>query len=171
LCLIMITASIVAGQMTIADTARAPRPTAAAPDAGPAWTQAQATALIWLRDHSDQQDVVVTNRQCTVPQVPGAPCASSQRWFLDAALTGRRMYVEGADYAISLSHPAWIDRRVAVSRRFVDAPNEADANVLWDAGVRWVVVDLLSTHTRTWAPYAQPAFATATTEILRLTRP
>jgi hypothetical protein len=81
------------------------------------------------------------------------------------------MYVEGADYAISQPHPAWIDRRVALSRRFVDTPGAADAGVLWAAGVRWVVVDLASTTTRSWAPYAQPVETTATTEVLRLNAP
>jgi hypothetical protein len=81
------------------------------------------------------------------------------------------MYVEGADYAIAVHHPAWVDQRVALSRRFVDAPTSRDARTLWAAGVRWVVVDLASTRTRSWASYARPAFTTATTEVLRLDRP
>jgi hypothetical protein len=171
LCLSLVTASLVAGAVVLGDMARAARPAAAAPNAGPAWTQAHVTALVWLRDHSAQQDVIATNRQCTAPETRGKPCGSTERWFLTAALTGRRMYVEGADYAISQPHPAWIDRRVTVSRRFVDTPGAADAGVLWAAGVRWVVVDLASTATRTWAPYAQPVETTATTEVLRLNAP
>ena len=39
------------------------------------------------------------------------------------------------------------------------------------AGVRWVVVDLASTATRDWGPFAEPAFANEMTEILRMSRP
>jgi hypothetical protein len=116
-------------------------------------------------------DVVVTNRQCTSPQLGRTHCQGSQRYFLTAALTHRRMYVEGADYAIAKHHPAWVDQRVALSRRFVDVPTSRDARTLWAAGVRWVVVDLASTRTRSWTDYARPAFTTATTEVLRLDPP
>jgi hypothetical protein len=81
------------------------------------------------------------------------------------------MYVEGADYAISQPHPRWIDQRVALSRRFVDTPTIADARVLWNAGVRWAVVDLASTRTREWTGFAEPVYTTPTTVVLRLDQP
>ncbi|MQA33313.1 hypothetical protein [Modestobacter roseus] len=163
-------AALTAGQVALVDTARTPPPVAAAPGAPLAWAPDQAAALVWLRDHSAVDDVVVTNRQCSAPQVGAAPC-DRQRWFMTAALAERRTYVEGADYVAGLPHAAWVDERVERSRRFVDAPGEADARVLWDAGVRWVVVDLASTTTRTWSPWAEPAYATDTTVVLRLERP
>jgi hypothetical protein len=155
----------------LVDAARAPGPTEAAPNAGLAWSDVQRDALVWLRDHSARDDVIATNRQCSTTELPGHRCLTTQRWFLTAALTGRRMYVEGADYAVSQPHPRWIDQRVQVSRRFVDAPTVADARTLWNAGVRWVVADLSSTHTRSWTGFAEPRYETPTTIILRLDRP
>jgi hypothetical protein len=82
------------------------------------------------------------------------------------------MLIEGSDYAVATRPlPAWVRDRIALSRRFVDQPGERDAVALWTAGVRWVVVDLASTRTRTWSPFARNAFATRTTIILRLDRP
>lgn len=167
----VVTASLVAGAVGVLDAARAPGPVSPAPHEPLAWTDMHRDALVWLREHSATDDVVATNRQCSSVQVPGHRCRGTQRWFLTAALTGRRMYVEGADYAISLPHPAWIDHRVQVSRRFVDAPTSADARTLYAAGVRWVVVDLASTPTRDWAPYADPMYTTSTTAVLRLLHP
>jgi hypothetical protein len=171
LCWSVVTASLVTGLFSFVDTARAPGPTEPAADSWLAWSDLQRDAMLWLREHSATDDVVATNRQCSTTELPGHRCPSSQRWFLTAALTGRRMYVEGADYAGSQPHPRWIDQRVQVSRRFVDAPTVADARTLWNAGVRWVVVDLSSTHTRSWTPYADPRYETPTTIILRLDRP
>jgi hypothetical protein len=163
-------AALTAGQSVLVDTARSPAPVAAAPDTYLAFSPEHLEALDWLRENSATDDVVVTNRQCATPQQGAADCGR-QRWFLDAAVTDRRMYVEGADYVAGLPHAPWVDERVALSRRFVDAPGRADAQVLWDAGVRWVLVDLASTPTRTWGPYAEQAFASDTTLVLRLTQP
>jgi hypothetical protein len=167
----LVTASAVTGQVATVDLARAAAPGTPAPNFDLAWSGSQSAPLLWLRDHSATNDVIATNRQCSAPQPTGQPCRSTQRWFLTAALTHRRMYVEGADYANTQPHPAWIDRRAALSRRFVDTPNKADARALWAAGVRWVVVDLVSTDTRSWSGYGDPVYSTPTTIVLRLLKP
>ena len=165
-----VTAALVTGIVVVADTARRPAPAAPAAGSPLAWTADHADALRWLRENTPQDDVVVTNRQCSGERLGPGPC-SDHRWFLTAALGQRRTYVEGAKYVAEQPPPAWVLDRVQLSRRFVDAPTTADARVLWDAGVRWVVVDLASTRNRDWAPFAEPAYATATTEVLRLNRP
>ena len=159
-----------AGAVTVVSTVVAPSPPAPAADAPLAWTGSHEAALRWLRENAARDDVVVTNRQCPAPRPWPAECRDF-RWFLTAALGHRRTYVEGAQYVASQPPPSWVLERVALSRRFVDAPTVADARILWDAGVRWVVVDLASTRTRDWAPYAQEAFTTDTTAVLRLARP
>jgi hypothetical protein len=167
----LIAASLTFGSVTLSDTVRQGRPAAPAANSSLAFTRAHVKALVWLRDHSATDDIVATNRQCSAPQIGAAPCAQA-RWFLTAAISHRRMLIEGTDYALALKAlPAWASDRVGLSRRFVDQPREADAVALWTAGVRWVVVDLASTHTRTWSPYARSAFSTRTTVILRLNKP
>jgi hypothetical protein len=158
------------GQVTVVDTLRTAPPAAPGPDAPLAFTRSHEDALVWLRDHSAVDDVVATNRQCSDVVLGGDPCPQF-RWFLPAAVAQRRMFVAGADYAAGLPHPAWVDERVELSRRFVDAPGAVDARALWDAGVRWVVVDLVSTPTRDWAPHGERAFGNDTTVVLRLAQP
>lgn len=167
----VVTASLVVGAVGLEGTVRAHRPKAPEADAALAWSAGQRAPLLWLRQHSAVDDIVATNRQCNAVEHPGDECDGPQRWFLTAALTGRRMYVEGADYAVAQPHPLWVDERVDLSRRFVDEPTAADAVNLWNAGVRWVVVDLASTYTRTWAPYGEPVVTSPTTVVLRLERP
>ncbi|MGZ4623646.1 MAG: hypothetical protein ACXVGD_16315 [Blastococcus sp.] len=171
LCWGLVTATVVTGQFTMVDLARTAAPAAPQPTSDLAWSGDQSAPLLWLREHSSINDVLATNRQCSSPQLPGQTCRVNERWFLTAALTDRRMYVEGADYANTQPPPAWIDQRVELSRRFVDTPNVADARVLWAAGVRWVVVDLASTYTRSWVGYGDPVYRTPTTIVLRLLKP
>jgi hypothetical protein len=167
----LVAASLTFGSVTLTDTVRQGRPAAPAANSSLAFTSAHVKALVWLREHSATDDIVATNRQCSAPQIGATPCAQS-RWFLTAAISHRRMLIEGSDYAVAAKPlPAWASERVALSRRFVDRPREADAVALWTAGVRWVVVDLASTQTRTWSSYARRAFATHTTVILRLYKP
>jgi hypothetical protein len=167
----LVAASLTFGSVTLTDTVRQGPPAAPAANSSLAWTSAHVKALVWLREHSATDDIVSTNRQCSAPQIGAAPCAQS-RWFLTAAISHRRMLIEGSDYAVAAKPlPQWASERVALSRRFVDQPGETDAVALWTSGVRWVVVDLASTRTRTWSPYARRAFATATTVILSLNKP
>jgi hypothetical protein len=165
-----VTAALVTGLVVTADTARSPVPAPPAAGAPLAWTDSHEQALRWVRENTAQDDVVVTNRQCSGARPGLGPCGD-YRWFLTAALGQRRTYVEGADYVASQPPPEWVLDRVQLSRRFVGAPTPADARTLWDAGVRWAVVDLASTPNREWAPYAEEVFATRTTVVLRLTPP
>ncbi|TYP89834.1 hypothetical protein BD833_102311 [Blastococcus xanthinilyticus] len=160
-------AALTAGVSEVVDAARTAPTAAAAPDAPMAWTPEHAEALGWLRENSSADDVVATNRQCSGPGEAAESCGR-YRWFLDAALADRRMYVQGADYLAGVPHPDWVQDRIDLSRRFVDAPAARDADALWDAGVRWVVADLASTQNRDWTGFAERAFATDTTVVLRL---
>ena len=167
----LVVASLTFGAITLADTVRTPRPTAPAANARLAWTSGHVAALNWLREHSAVNDIVATNRQCSAPQIGAAGCTRA-RWFLTAALSHRRMLIEGSDYAVDTERlPRWATERVALSRRFVDRPSESDRVTLWRAEVRWILVDLASTDTRGWSPYARRAFANDTTVVLRLNSP
>ena len=167
----LVVASLTFGLVALTDTVRQSPPVAPAANSSLAFTSAHVAALVWLRDHSSTDDIVATNRQCSAPQVGAAPC-SQARWFLTAAISHRRMLIEGSDYAVATRPlPTWVRDRVALSRRFVDDPGEDDAVALWTAGVRWVVVDLASTKTRSWNGYAQKRFANNRSVILQLDRP
>jgi hypothetical protein len=167
----LVVASLTFGSVTLTDAVRTGRFGPMPANGYQAFTSEHVAALVWLREHSNKNDIVATNRQCSAVQIGSAPCPHA-RWFLTAAISHRRMYIEGSDYAVSVGAlPQWAKDRVTLSRGFVDRPTRAEADALWTAGVRWVVVDLASTKARNWSPYAQISFANRRSMILRLTAP
>ena len=169
--LVLTFAAVTGGVLAASDNARSAPPAPPAENAALALADTQREALLWVRRNAAPEDVVATNRQCSGPQLGDQPCPQA-RWFFTAALTHRRMYIEGTDYAAeSIPPPPDVVERVTISRRFVDAPGPADAIALWDAGVRWVVVDKASTARRDWAPFATISHATDTMDVLRLANP
>ena len=164
----LVVSSLTFGLLVLTDTIREPPPTAPSAGAPLAWTDDHVAALTWLREHSDVDDIVATNRQCSGAR----PTCDTSRWFLGAAISQRRMFVEGSAYAVDTAPlPRWVKDRIALSRNFVDEPTEQDTATLWNAGVRWVVVDLASTETRSWSPYARKMRENEVSVILRLNRP
>jgi hypothetical protein len=160
------------GVIAATDHARTSPSAIPAANAPLALSDTQRSALLWLRHHSDPDDIVATNRQCSGPQIGDAVPCPQARWFWTAALTHRRMYIEGVDYAAPTIPPSANEtNKVVLSRRFVDQPTEEDARTLWTAGVRWVVVDKASTERRDWAPFATVKHDTVTTDVLRLAEP
>lgn len=98
-----------------------------------------------VRDASDPDDVVATNRHCF-----GAPEACDARQFSVSALSERRVLVEGwaypdgkdPDREWSRTNPFWDEQRYAENEVVFSAPTEASLDHLRDAyGVRWLVVD------------------------------
>ena len=102
----------------------------------------QVAVADWLRQHSDERDVVATNMTYS-PIVP--------------ALAGRRTYVSGLQYQAAYGVPSALDDMLGrewVSWNFIDAPNADSAGVLCQAGVRWIWIDSTRTPTRAWEPFA-----------------
>ncbi len=97
-------------------------------------------AASWLRQNSDTQDIVVTNRLCSSLDDEAPDCDS--RWFLTSAVSHRRMLIEGYDYGVGTENlPDWALERIGISWRFTQEPNDVDANDLYNRGVRWVWID------------------------------
>ena len=107
-----------------------------------AMNEDQIAVAAWLRENSDERDIVATNMTYT-PIIP--------------ALTGRRSYVSGIQYQAAYGVPSAIEGllgREWVSWNFIDAPNADAAEALCAAGVRWVWIDSTRTPTRAWEPFA-----------------
>lgn len=114
-------------------------------------------AAQWLRDHSDVDDVVMTNVHCLngpYQDQPGAYCDNLAFWM--AAYSERRFYVHGWGYTASnaaiaekLDHstyvnaaPFWDQPRLRRNDAFLAAPTSAEARALRrEFGIRWVFVD------------------------------
>lgn len=123
--------------------------------------------LLWLRNNSDQNDIVATNRFCTLTTERPPFCTA--QWALPSAIAGRQMLSEGSWTVniISGMEDELMTRRNLVAD-FIDRPTTERRTSLLEFGVRWVVVDYAVTKTRDWGDFAQVRFVNKAGAILEL---
>lgn len=122
-------------------------------------------ALTWLREHSDQNDVVATNRFC----ISGAESCIS-KWFLVSALSHRRMLIEGG-YFDSSNLPSLTEvEKIKYSKDFAEHPTKEGTVWLLDHGVTWVFVDYVAQESgiRSWEPFGTTVFNNDVASIVKL---
>jgi hypothetical protein len=96
-------------------------------------------ALEWLKNHSDSDDVVATNRFLCNQE---SPCSFDDSSFLISAVSGRRVYLEGPRFVIGgRPYPDWAKERINTSVDFANSPNDKAFNALKASGVKWFYVD------------------------------
>ncbi|MEP6462758.1 MAG: hypothetical protein ABJC62_04940 [Frankiaceae bacterium] len=128
----------------------------------------QVNAARWIRDHSDVDDLVMTNRHCITPV---APRRCDSRWWVVAAYSERQMLLEGwtgtpraaaiGDRTKNRDHAAiyvdyWHPDLLRLNDGFIAHPDATALRRLQALGVRWVFVDHTRPHATTLAPYAVP---------------
>jgi hypothetical protein len=122
----------------------------------------QIAAARWIRDHSDVNDLVMTNRHCTTPIDP-VKCDS--RRFVVAAFSERQMLVEawtptveanrrGPNGRDSVFVDYWKPDILALNDGFIAKPDADKQRRLQALGVRWVMVDFTRPHAATLEPFA-----------------
>ncbi len=136
-------------------------------------------AFAWVRDNSEVDDVVMTNRHCS--SVSRSQSCDHRRFAL-AAGSERRVLVEGWAYTKGARRqyqsgagaysrvPFWDDDLLALNDGFIERPTAEAADRLRELGVRWVVVDLRPPHAGTLAPYAVPRLRTRFVTVYELPR-
>lgn len=124
--------------------------------------------LIWLRENSQVNDLVATNRYCSDSYEIAPNCLAL--WNLTSAITRRQVLVEGLwpSYSEFLA-PEREKRRVFVEQ-FVNQPSRASLDALSEYGVDWVVADYAVTKTRNWSEFAEIRFENAAGSVLELKR-
>lgn len=110
----------------------------------------QLAVMAELRERSDPEDLVVTNKHC----LHGDVGACDARWFTVAAFSERRVLVEGWSYdytwtssgndAAGYDDPALL----AANDELIAAPSPASCARMRAEGVRWVYVD----EREAWSP-------------------
>jgi hypothetical protein len=136
-------------------------------------------ALRWLRDNSDPDDVIATNRHC----LDAAADRCDRRQFFIGAYAERRVLIEGwaytnhgskflAEFGYARLPEAtfWDPDLLALNDGFIAAPSKARADRLWNLGVRWIVVWPQAPHADDLTPYARRVHHGATVTIYRLSR-
>ena len=123
--------------------------------------------LLWLRDHSDEKDVVATNRYCSTST--DSPPNCSAMWSLSSAISGRQMLSEGTwttNIVSGFENEA--DNRRNLVENFVNTPTKDHRKLLLGYGVRWVVADYAVTNARSWGEFAEVRFENKAGAILEL---
>ncbi len=125
------------------------------------------TLLLWLRNNSEEKDVVATNRYCSSSTDSPPNCLAM--WSLTSAISGRQMLSEGiwTTNIISGYENEAEDRRNLVEN-FVNSPTKEHQNLLFGYGVRWVVADYAVTNARSWGEFAEVRFENKAGAILEL---
>ena len=120
-------------------------------------------ALTWLRNNSNENDIVATNRFC-IPDVK--PC--DMKWYLTSAISKRRMLVEGTREPV-LDSGALVEEKISASIEFGQSPSKQSYEFLRNFNTQWFVVDAsMSNSNLTWEPYASVEFENTEMKILRL---
>ena len=178
------TAGTIVGLLAGIKTVRTPFfPEARAPEsltAQLAVSQAQIDTARYIRDHSDVDDVVMTNRHCTVIREPRDGC-DSRRWLV-TAYSERQLLVEGWSYAPEATRRApeggeskvvdfWRPEILELNDGFITRPSADAHRRLWGLGVRWVYVDRLQAHADSLEPYAVLRFGTRDASAWQLVEP
>ncbi|WP_035905832.1 hypothetical protein [Knoellia subterranea] len=143
-------------------------------------SQDQLDAARWIRDHSDPDDLVMTNRHCTVPRKPVDGC-DSRRWVV-TAFSERQSLVEGWTATPEATKRAphgrdsvtvnyWKPDILELNDGFIANPTAEAQRRLWDLGVRWVYVDNLQAHADDLAPFAERGFDSPDASAWKLLEP
>ena len=123
--------------------------------------------LVWLRDNSDQKDIVATNRYCSTSTETSPGCRAM--WSLTSAITGRQMLSEGTWTTNIISgFEDEAEKRRNLVENFVHLPTKQARALLSDYGVRWVVADYAVTNARSWGEFAEVRFENKAGAILEL---
>ena len=124
--------------------------------------------LIWLRDNSQPDDLVATNRYCSDSYQSPPNCLAL--WNLTSAISRRQVLVEGLYPPQGLNVQEERESRRLLIEQFVNTPMSKTHDALLVYGVRWVVADHAVTQTRNWGVFARIRFANAAGSILELKR-
>jgi len=114
----------------------------------------------WLRQNTDNDDLVATNSLFVVPR---------SRIYGDdysLAMWSRREFLVLGPKFFGAAETA--SDEIGLSIRFAAEPTEADFDSLRKRGVRWFIIDTLETDRSTWEPFATVEFKTERFVVLRL---
>ena len=96
-------------------------------------------ALGWLRENSDPNDLVATNRYlCEGPE----PCPFDDSSMLISAIARRRVLIEGPRFVVGgRPYPEWVNKRVQESIDFSISPSYETLDRLMASNVKWFYLD------------------------------
>ena len=135
-------------------------------------SEADLKALGWLRDNSNNDDIVATNRGMCIGL---EPCGFDESSFLISAVGHRRVLIEGPRFITGgRPYPDWVNKRIELSLAFANSPTKASASSLLASGVRWFFLDKSfvspSVMDNSWSQWATLKYSEGNVLIYELTR-
>ena len=142
-----------------------------------AGSQNQRDAMNWIRDNTDPDDLIATNRRCLQNDFCEIP-----KWYLVSALAHRQLLLESNSTGLKDENPLVNERRM-LSENFISNPTADMEKRLYELGVRWhyVELDFIKTakgweplskaQQRTWEPWAKIVYKNTTSVVLQLLPP
>lgn len=127
----------------------------------------QIEILHWLRNNTDPDDVIATNRFC----IPG-PQSCISKWQLVSALSHRRMLFEGGYFTIPNIPDQELKSRFRLSSEFALNPSPLGLIRLCEYGVKWYFFDhSVADPLKTWEPYSSVQIQNDGVSLLKLRCP
>ena len=121
-------------------------------------------AFEWIRQNSDSDAIVATNRYCNDVSQSLPACTASLS--MAAAHTQRRMWAENIDFVGGDKEK--VLRRAGNALAFVNAPSAQSLAPLLSANVSWVFIDRQLTQQSDWEPWARVEFENDEAIVLRV---
>ena len=147
----------------------------AGPTTPNAWTMDYIEAGQWLRDNSNTDERVVTNRMCS--DVNRTPPSCTSLWYLGSGLSGRAFLVEGFSYGVTredsflgeTSGADLLTQRLQLSTAFTTRPSRDAFAELRRNGVSWIWVDRGVPYSSELERFGELRFSNDQVRIYRLT--
>ena len=121
-------------------------------------------AFDWIRQNSEADAIVATNRYCNDFSLSLPACTASLS--MAAAHTQRRMWAENIDFVGGDKEKVLV--RAGDVLAFVDAPSAQSLAPLLSANVSWVFIDRQLTQQSNWEPWARVEFENDEAIVLRV---
>jgi hypothetical protein len=149
-----------------------PAATVVASETSASVSRSQLTLLDQLREASDPDDLVATNKHCIRGAYATDTC--DPRWWTVSAFAERRVLVEGWSYDYTWSSsgndraPYWDPALLDANNGFFAEPDAATCRVLVDEGVDWLYADKRGSWDPGIADFAELAGETEDAALYRL---
>ena len=129
-----------------------------------------AAAADYVKNNSNVNDVLVTNRHCVGPEEKNSCIA---RVFSLTALSERRTFIEGWAYTTcplreALNNEYWDQPLLELNQKVVEKSDPLSTSVLTQYGARWLIIDQRRPHADDFSNIAEKKFQSGQVQVWKI---
>ncbi|MFM9096498.1 MAG: hypothetical protein ACKOQL_06660, partial [Actinomycetes bacterium] len=129
-----------------------------------------AAAADYVKNNSNINDVLVTNRHCVGPEEKNSCIA---RVFSLTALSERRTFIEGWAYTTcplreALNNEYWDQSLLELNQKVVEKSDPLSTSVLTQYGARWLIIDQRRPHADDFSNIAEKKFQSGQVQVWKI---